>query len=183
MDSPADGDELAPVVPLRRRTGNSPRHQTRAAPCPENAPPFDPELEPDNTPSDNSPPPGIALRASHFALRWRQPARTQKRSPAATSRQYPTALLLTGLAGALLATVAAVMLVSILNPSARSSNLGSLGGRVSAGALEPTKLRVLSASANPFGRRGDAATREATRTAAADAHPKPPGHGRPVPAR
>ena len=75
---------------------------------------------------------------------------------------------MTGAAGAAVATVAALTLL-VLNPSSPRSlatQLESLGGRVTAGALEPTNPGVLSAIANPLGTEGEAAAPNTRRTVA-----------------
>lgn len=176
MDSPADGDELARVVPLRRRDRELTAAPGARGTLPRERAPFDPEIEPYETPSGNSRPQGMALHAAHAALRRRRIPGPHDGRRADTPRRHSTVMLLTGIAGAGLATVAALLLLSILNPSTRSLKVGSVGGRVTAGALEPTTPGVLSASANPFGGRGNAATpktRQAVALRAHHAHPKP----------
>ena len=118
MDSPADGDELARVVPLRRRDRELTATPGARGSLPRERAPFDPEIEPGDTPSrrmsapkDRAPRPH-ALRAP---LGRRVPG-SQDDRPAATSRRYSSRVLLTGAAGAGLATVAALALLARPQP-------------------------------------------------------------------
>ena len=54
MDSPADGDELARVVPLRRRDRELTAAPGARGTLPRERAPFDPEIEPFDTPSGNA---------------------------------------------------------------------------------------------------------------------------------
>ena len=72
MDSPADGDELARVVPLRRRDRELTAAPGARGTLPRERAPFDPEIEAYETPSGDSRPQGMALRAAHAALRRRR---------------------------------------------------------------------------------------------------------------
>ena len=111
MDSPADGDELARVVPLRRRDRELTAAPGARGTLPRERAPFDPEIEPYETPSGNSRPQGMALHAAHAALRRRRIPGPHDGRRADTPRRHSTVMLLTGIAGAGLATVAALLLL------------------------------------------------------------------------
>ena len=51
MDSPTDGDELARVVPLRRRDRELTATPAARGSLPRERAPFDPEIEPGDTPT------------------------------------------------------------------------------------------------------------------------------------
>jgi hypothetical protein len=177
MDAPSDGDELAGVVPLRRRDRELTATPAARGSLPRERAPFDPEIEPGDTPSTPILPRRIAPHLTRSAVRWPRVPGSQDDRPAATSRRYSRAVLMTGAAGAAVATVAPLTLL-VLNPSPRSlaTQLESLGGRVTAGALEPTKPGVLSLIANPLGTNDQAAVPNTKRTVALRSHrarPKP----------
>ena len=162
MDSPVDGDELARVVPLRRRD-----RELNAAPCargslPRERAPFDPEIEPGDIPTRPRLPRPIVRHVIRAPLRSRRVPMRPGETRAAASRRHSLAVLLTGAAVAGLAAVAALaLLVSILNQPAPPPRVGSLGRSAAAGALEPNKTGVLSASSNPLGVTRNAAARKA----------------------
>ena len=128
MDSPTDGDELARVVPLRRRDRELTATPAARGSLPRERAPFDPEIEPGDTPTRRI----LARRTSpHLtrpAIRWPRAPGPQDDRLAATSRRYFRAVLLTGAGGAAVATVAALTLL-VLNPSPGSlaTQLESLG--------------------------------------------------------
>ena len=153
MDPPADGDELARVVPLRRRDRDHAAAPGARGTLPRERAPFDPEIEPPDTPSHAAA--GAALHSTHSALRLRRAPGPRDHTRAGGSRRPSRILLLTGAGGVGLATVAALALLgSILNPSPRSP-AARVRSRATAGVLEPNKSGVLSASANPFNVRLD----------------------------
>jgi hypothetical protein len=179
MDAPADGDELARVVPLRRRDREltaTPGARGMDRTLPRERAPFDPEIEPSEVLSAPRLPGRVSVRAACSALGARKPPRPQSDRAAARSWRYPSAVLLTGAAGAALAAVVALaVLASSLNQSPLTS-AATVGVPVSAAALEPTKPGVLSARADPFGRIDEAAAPKARPTPAVHAHhlsPKP----------
>lgn len=177
MDSPADGEELARVVPLRRRDRELTAAPGARGSLPRERAPFDPEIEPNETLSRRRPPRTVSLHVRRSASRFRRVPRPLDDTHATPSRRYPPAVLLTGVAGASVATVAALgLLASILNPSppAPAAQIQSLGRGVVARALAQTRPGLLTAGANPFGATGDAAARRTGRTAATRApHSRP----------
>ena len=114
MDPPADGDELARVVPLRRRDRDHAAAPGARGTLPRERAPFDPEIEPPDTPSHAAA--GAALHSTHSALRLRRAPGPRDQTRAGGSRRLSRTLLLTGAGGVGLATVAALALLgSILN--------------------------------------------------------------------
>ena len=171
MDPPANGDELARVVPLRRRDRDHAAAPGARGTLPRERAPFDPEIEPLDTPSRAAA--GAALRSTHSALRLRRTPGPRHRTRAGESGRLSRTMLLTAAGGVALATVAALALLgSILNssPSSPAATLGSPGRPVAAEALEPNKSGVLSASANPFDVRLDTTARTTGRTLALRLH-------------
>jgi hypothetical protein len=176
MDPPADGDELARVVPLRRRDRDHAAAPGARGTLPRERAPFDPEIEPLDPPSYAAG--GAALHSPHSALRFRRAPGPRDQTRTGGSRRLSRTMLLTGAGGVGLAAVAALALLgSILNspPSSPALTLGSLGGPVAAGALAPTTLGLLWTAANPFDVRRDAAAHTGPRDAlrAHRALPKP----------
>ena len=174
MDPPADGDELARVVPLRRRDRDHAAAPGARGTLPRERAPFDPEIEPFDSPL--GPGGGVALHSTRSALRLRRARGPRDRTRAVGSRRVSRTMLLTAAGGVGLAAVAALALLgSILtsSPSSPATTLGSLGGPVAAGALEPTTLGLLSTAANPFDVRLDAAAHTGPRDAVR-AHHAPP---------
>jgi hypothetical protein len=174
MDPPADGDELARVVPLRRRDRDHAAPPGARGALPRERAPFDPEIEPPDTLSRAAA--GVALRSTHSALRLRRAPGPRQQTRAVGSRRPSRTMILTGAGGVGLATVATLALLgSALSPSPSSpaATIGSPGSPVAAGALEPTTLGLLSTAANPFDVRLDTAARTG-RTDAVRAHHAPP---------
>ena len=168
MDPPADGDELARVVPLRRRDRDHAAAPGARGTLPRERAPFDPEIEPPDSPLGPRPR-GVALHSTRSALRLRRARGPRDRTRAVGSRRVSRTMLLTAAGGVGLAAVAALALLgSILtsSPSSPAATFGSLGGPVAAGALEPTTLGLLSTAANPFDVRLDAAAHTGPRDAA-----------------
>jgi hypothetical protein len=153
MDSPADGDELARVVPLRRRDRELTATPIARGTLPRERAPFDPELDAFDIPSGHRLPRGSAIRVVRFAFRSRRGQLPRDQAAGTRVRHHSPTLLRTGAGVAGLATVAALALLSSILSSSSSpaTQVGSLGGRVTAGALEPPETDVLSASGNPFG--------------------------------
>jgi hypothetical protein len=164
MDSPADGDELARVVPLRRRDRELTAAPGARGSLPRERAPFDPEIEPGEIPSRPRLPRTVARHVTRFPLRSPRVPRRLDETRAAASQRYSPTVVLTGAAGAGLAAVAVLaLLASILNQSSPvpPPGVGSLGRSAAAGALAPNKTGVLSASSNPLGVTGHAAARKA----------------------
>jgi hypothetical protein len=164
MDPPADGDELARVVPLRRRDRELTAAPGARGSLPRERAPFDPEIEPGDIPSRRRLPRTVARHVTRSRLGSRRVPRRLDETRAAASRRHSLAVLLTGAAGAGLAAVAVLaLLVSILNQSSPvpATRVGSLGRSAAAGDLAPNKMGVLSASSNPLGVSGNAAERKA----------------------
>jgi hypothetical protein len=181
MDSPADGDELARVVPLRRRDRELTATPTARGVLPRERAPFDPEIELLDIPSGHRLPRGTAIRLTRSALRSRRVPPPPDQAPGTRTRRHSPALILTGAGVAGLVTVALLALLSsVLTSSPRSPGtpVESLGGRLSAGAFEPPKPEVLSASANPLRAGGDARVTNKTRAVALRPH-----RARPDPSR
>jgi hypothetical protein len=173
MDPPADGDELARVVPLRRRDRELTAAPGARGSLPRERAPFDPEIEPGDIPSRRRLPRTVARHVTRSPLRSRRVPRRLDETRAAASRRHSLVVLLTGAAGAGLAAVAVLaLLVSILNQSSPvpPPGVGSLGRSAPAGALAPNKTEMLSASSNPLGVTGTAATRKAAATVAIRPH-------------
>jgi hypothetical protein len=176
MDPPADGDELARVVPLRRRNRELTAAPGARGSLPRERAPFDPEIEPGDIPSKPRLPRTAALQLRRPTLRSRG---VRNEPQTAASRRYSTAVLLTGAAGAAVATAAAlVLLVSIVNQSPPAPAAHGESLRRTAGALAPNKTGVLSASTNPLAVTGQPAARKTGRTTSTRAH-----HARPKPIR
>ena len=178
---------LARVVPLRRRDRELTAAPGARGTLPRERAPFDPEIEPDDTSSGNRPPAWNCAQRRHAPLRRRRIPGPRDERAADPSRRNSTAVLLTGVAGAGLATVAALaLLASILNPSSRS-----LRGRVAARWRECGRARANQTGGalgqcQPIRRESRARHADTTRTAL----PVPithirnrPGPGRPAPAR
>ena len=163
MDSPADGDELARVVPLRRRNRELTATPTARGTLPRERAPFDPELELLDIPSGHRMPRGTAIRLARSALQSRRAPRPRDRASGSRARRHSPVLILTGAVVAGLAMVALLgFLISAPGPPA--TPVESLGGRVTAGAFAPPKPEVLSASANPLGTGSDARVTKTART-------------------
>jgi hypothetical protein len=169
MDSPADGDELARVVPLRRRDREPTATPTARGVLPRERAPFDPEIELLDIPSGHRMPRGTALQTARSALRTRRPPRPRDQAGSTRAPRYSPALLLVGVGVAGLVTVALLGLL-ISTPRPPATHVESLGGRVSAGALEPPKPEVLSASANPLGAGSNARITKTRQTVALRPH-------------
>jgi hypothetical protein len=168
MDPPADGDELARVVPLRRRDRALTAAPGARGTLPRERAPFDPEIEPPDTPSRAAA--GAALHSAHSALRLRRAPGPWDHTRAGGSRRPSRILLLTSAGGVGLVTVAALALFgSVLNSSPRSP-AARVRSRATAGVLEPNKSGVLSASANPFDVWLDTTARTTGRTLALRLH-------------
>ena len=186
MDSPADGDELARVVPLRRRDRELTATPTARGMLPRERAPFDPEIDPFHIPSGHRMPRGTALQAARSALRSRRLPRRRDHAASTRPGRYSPALLLTGAGVAGLATIALLaLLTSLLASSPRSpaAHVESLGSRVTARALEPPKSGVLSANADPLGSRSDAPVTNNERTLAVRPHHARAARTRARPAR
>src|SRR5271170_207518 len=151
MDPPADGDELARVVPLRRRDPELTAAPGARGSLPRERAPFDPEIEPDDIPSRPRLPRTLARHVTRSPLRSPRVPRRLDETRATASRRHSLAVLLTGAAGAGLAALAVVaLLVSILSQSSPvpPPGVGSLGRSAAAGALAPNKTGELSASSD-----------------------------------
>lgn len=175
MDSPADGDELARVVPLRRRDPELGASPGARGTLPRERAPFDPEIEPVDTPSGHRPPRGTALRVARSALRSRRAPQPRHQAASTTARRASPALLLTGAGVAGLATIAVLALLGSLltaSPQSPATHVESLGGRGSTGALELTTPGVLSASADPFAATGAPAAGKTAHTLTRQARSK-----------
>src|SRR5271154_2678651 len=97
MDPPADGDELARVVPLRRRDRDHAAAPGARGTLPRERAPFDPEIEPLDTHS--RPARRVTLHSTHSALRLRRAPGPRPHTRAGGSRRPPGILLLTGAGG------------------------------------------------------------------------------------
>jgi hypothetical protein len=182
MDSPADGDELARVVPLRRRDPELTATPTARGALPRERAPFDPEIDAFHIPTGHRMPRGTAIRVARSALWSRRVPRPRDQATGGTARRYSPAVLLTGAGVAGIAAVALLALLSSIptsSPSSAPTQVESLGGRVAFGALEPAKPDVLSASANPLGGGRDARVTRTTRGVALQPHRARPGQSRP----
>ena len=168
MDPPADGDELARVVPLRRRGRDLAAAPGARGTLPRERAPFDPELEPLDTPARAAR--GVGLQRAHPAFRLRPLPRRRDGTRADVSQRLLLTVLLTGAGGVALVAVGALALFgSTLIPSPHSP-AATVGGRVAALALQPNTSGVLSASANPFNARLATATRTTEKTLAPRSH-------------
>ena len=182
MNQPTQELQRPRLSPLRRRDRELTATPAARGSLPRERAPFDPEIEPGDTPTRRILPRAIVSHLTRSAIPWPRASGSQDDRPAATSRRSSHAVLMTGAGGAAVATVAALTLL-VLNPSSGSlaTQLESLGGRVTAGALEPTKPDVLTVSANPFGVPRGAATPKTRGTVARRSHrgrPKQSGRGR-----
>ena len=180
MDSPADGDELARVVPLRRRDRELTATPTARGTLPRERAPFDPEIDALQVPSGHRMPPGSAIRVVRYPFRSRRGQRPRDQAAGTRARRYSAALLLTGggVAGLVVVAVLALLISVLSSSSSPPTQVGSPGGRVTAAALEPAKPEVLSASANPLGSASDTRVAKDARTRAPRPH-----RGRPGPSR
>ena len=182
MDPPSDGDELARVVPLRRRD-----RELTAAPgvrgsLPRERAPFDPEIEPHDISSADG---AVALQVRRSVLRLGHRPKRRDEPPAAASRRYSPTALLAGAAGAGLTIVVVLALAaSLLNQSPRTpaAQFGSSGHGAAADPLARTGIGVLSATSDPLGVTGHAALREARTRGVMQSHRTPPKSGKVRPA-
>jgi hypothetical protein len=164
MDSPADGDELARVVPLRRRDRELITAPAARGSLPRERAPFDPEIEAgDLAPPTADPWRAAAARLSRSPLRFGRGPSSQDDARAVASWR-PSRSLLLAAAGAGLATIAVFALaVFILNPSTPTppAHVGSSGRGAAAGALAAVETSLLWGSSSPFGVIGHSAAQEA----------------------
>jgi hypothetical protein len=100
MDPPADGDELARVVPLRRRDRELTAAPGARGSLPRERAPFDPEIEPGDIPAKPRLPRTVALQLRRPTLRNLGVRRPRDETQTAASRRYSPAVLLMGAAGA-----------------------------------------------------------------------------------
>jgi len=182
MDPPSDGDELARVVPLRRRDRELTAAPGARGSLPRERAPFDPEIEPHDISSADG---AVALQVRRPALRLGRRPRRRDDRPAAGSRRRSPTVLLASAAGAGLAMIAVVALAaSLLNqsPPAPTAQLGSLERGAAADPLARTGTGVLSATSDPLGVTGHAALREARTRGVMQSHRTPPKSGKVRPA-
>ena len=184
MDSPADGDELARVVPLRRRDRELTATPTARGTLPRERAPFDPEIDALHIPPGHRTPPGSAIRVVRSAFRSRRPQRPRDQAADTSTRRDSAALLLTGggVAGLVIVAVLALLISVLSSSSPPPTQVGTPAGRVTAAALEPAKPEVLSASANPLGTASDTRVAKDARTGAPRPHRarSGPSRGRPT---
>jgi hypothetical protein len=186
MDPPANGDELARVVPLRRRDREPTAASSARGTLPRERAPFDPEIESSDVSSTARRQRPSAIRAARSALRTRRASRSLDEAHDGQSRRRsPPVVFIAPAAGALATVAVLVVLASLPKQSSPPSaaHLESSGGGVIASALRASTADVLSATDNPLVFKGQRSDREAGRLLAIHTRHASPTPTTPRPAR